>query len=120
MFCTQRSRPPIERNVVRTFNAWLAAAGLPREVRLYDLRHSCATLLLAQRVPLRMNMELLGHTDIRTTAYVYAHVLPALADQTADAMDRLLTPPVRADVGQDVGHVPVRRPPGHCSQREMG
>lgn len=92
VFCTQRGRPLLERNVVRTFKAWLARAGLPMETRLYDLRHSCATLLLAQHVPLRMIMELLGHADIRTTANIYAHVLPTLAEETAAAMDAILHP----------------------------
>jgi integrase len=92
VFCSQRGRPLLERNVVRTFKAWLARAGLPPEIRLYDLRHSCATLLLAQHVPLRLVMELLGHADIRTTANVYAHVLPELARETAAAMDAIFLP----------------------------
>ena len=92
VFCSQQGRPLLERNVVRTFKAWLARAELPAEIRLYDLRHSCATLLLAQHVPLRMIMELLGHADIRTTANVYAHVLPTLAEETAKAMDAILRP----------------------------
>ncbi len=38
------------RNVVRSFKALLRRAGLPETVRFYDLRHTCATLLLSRRV----------------------------------------------------------------------
>ena len=42
----------------------LAAAGLPREIRFYDLRHSCASFLVAQGVHPRQIMEVLGHSQI--------------------------------------------------------
>jgi integrase len=54
---------PLEpRNVTRQFKALLTAAKLP-DMRLHDLRHSCATLLLAQGVNPRVVMETLGHSQ---------------------------------------------------------
>lgn len=60
-------------------------AGLPR-IRLYDLRHSSASLLLALGAPLRVVMEVLRHSSITTTANIYAHVEEGLS---RDALDRL-------------------------------
>jgi hypothetical protein len=51
----------------------LAQAGLPRR-RFHDLRHTCASLLLAQGVQARDIMETLGHSRIATTMDLYAHV----------------------------------------------
>jgi integrase len=47
-------------------------------VRLHDLRHSCASFLLAQGASPRVVMEILGHSGIAVTMNTYAHVLPTL------------------------------------------
>lgn len=65
-----------------------------RPVRLHDPRHTCASLLLAQGVPLRVVMEVLGHSQIAVTANTYTHVLPTLQREAADLMDRALRGPV--------------------------
>lgn len=56
----------------------------------HELRHSAASLLLAEGVPLKVVSELLGHSGINVTADVYAHVLAPARDAAADAMDRAL------------------------------
>jgi integrase len=89
VFTTTIGTPLDRRNVTQEFQALLAAAGLPR-LRFHDLRHSCATLLLAQGVPARVVMELLGHSDIGTTLGVYSHVVPALQRAAADRIDAAL------------------------------
>ena len=53
--------------ITRRFQRILANAGIPRR-RFHDLRHTCATLLLAQGVPLRVVTEILGHSQMATTA----------------------------------------------------
>ena len=55
-----------------------------------DLRRTSATLLLAQGVPLRVVMESLGHSQMATTADIYAHVLPVLMADAAERMDAAL------------------------------
>ena len=78
---------PLEpRNVTRQFKALLAVAKLP-DMRLHDLRHSCATLLLAQGVNPRVVMETLGHSQVSLTLNTYSHVLPALQHEAAARMD---------------------------------
>ena len=76
-------------NVGRSFALLLDRAKLPR-MRFHDLRHSCASLLLAQHVPPRVVMETLGHSRISVTLDTYTHVMPALQRDAADAMDRAL------------------------------
>ncbi|MGL4668103.1 MAG: tyrosine-type recombinase/integrase, partial [Saezia sp.] len=45
-----------------------------RRIRYHDLRHSCASLLLANGVPLKQIQEWLGHSDFAITANTYAHL----------------------------------------------
>ena len=56
-----------------TFPDFVEKHGLPR-MRFHDLRHSCASLLLANGVPLKQIQEWLGHSDFSTTANIYAHL----------------------------------------------
>jgi integrase len=77
-------------SVTRRFQRILKAAGLPRQ-RFHDLRHACASLLLAQGVPARVVMETLGHSQISLTLNTYSHVIPALGREAASRMDEVLT-----------------------------
>lgn len=45
-----------------------------RRMRFHDLRHSCASLLLANAVPLKQIQEWLGHSDFSTTANIHSHI----------------------------------------------
>lgn len=59
--------------LTRSFPKLLANNEL-RHIRFHDLRHSCASLLLANGVPMKQIQEWLGHSDFSTTANVYAHL----------------------------------------------
>ena len=63
----------------------LAAAGV-RDARLHDARHTAATLLLTQKVPARVVMAILGHSQISLTLGTYSHVAPELAHEAAERM----------------------------------
>ncbi len=68
-------------------------------IRFHDLRHSAATLLLAQGVSPRYITELLGHSQVSFTMQTYAHVLPEVQKQVASKMDEILGPkPVATSV----------------------
>ncbi len=58
--------------VTKTFSILLRKNKL-RRIRFHDLRHSCASLLLANEVPMKLIQEWLGHSDIGTTANIYSH-----------------------------------------------
>lgn len=57
-------------------------------MRFHDLRHSCASLLLANGVPLKQIQEWLGHSDFSTTANIYAHLDYKSKISSAQAMER--------------------------------
>jgi integrase len=89
IFTSAVGTSPEPRNVTRQFKALLTVANLPN-IRLHDLRHSCATLLLAQGVNPRVVMETLGHSQVSLTLNTYSHVLPALQQDAAAKMNMAL------------------------------
>ncbi|MEU7870926.1 site-specific integrase [Dactylosporangium sp. NPDC049140] len=76
---------PMEpRNADRAWHATRAKAGL-RWLRLHDLRHACATFLLASGASPRTVMKTLGHSQISLTMNTYAHVLDDIERAAVDA-----------------------------------
>jgi integrase len=67
----------------------MAKAGVPR-IRFHDLRHTAATLLIAQGVPIGVVSQMLGHTSAAFTQSVYVHVLPGMGRDAASVMGRTL------------------------------
>jgi integrase len=55
----------------------------PPAIRLHDLRHTHATLLLAARVPVKVVSERLGHASVTITMEIYAHVMPGMQSEAA-------------------------------------
>ncbi len=74
----------------RSFKPLLKRAELPN-IRLHDLRHTRATLLLGKGVHPKFVQELLGHATISITLDTYSHVLPSMGDQVATAMEAVLS-----------------------------
>jgi len=89
VFTTTIGTPIDGRKVSGHFKAILKEAGLPQK-RFHDLRHTCASLLLAQGVHPRVVMDILGHSTIGMTMNTYSHVIPALQQNAAALMDALL------------------------------
>lgn len=77
------------RNLNRYFDRVRRRAGLPSHT-FHGLRHDCASLLLAQGVPLWAVSKILGHSGIQVTANVYGHLASELQFDAADRMDALL------------------------------
>ena len=71
------------------FKKTLRGADLPH-VRIHDLRHTAATLLLKNKVDVRTVAEILGHKDPAMTLRTYAHVLSDMQDDAASRMDAIL------------------------------
>ena len=75
-----------------TVSAWfedeVAAAGL-RRIRLHDTRHTAASLMLAEGVPVHVVAQLLGQ-DPRVTLATYAHVIPGMAEKAGEALSTAL------------------------------
>ncbi len=66
----------------RSFANLIESAGV-KKIRFHDLRHTCATLLLAKGVNPKIVQERLGHSDISMTLNRYSHVTPTMQDQAA-------------------------------------
>ena len=86
------------RNLSSNFSKLLEMKGL-RHIRFHDLRHSCASLLLANDVPMKQIQEWLGHSDISTTANIYSHLDYKSKLTSANVMDNTLTLPDSARSG---------------------
>ena len=80
------------------FQKFLESHGL-RRMRFHDLRHSCASLLLANGVPLKHIQEWLGHSDFTTTANIYDHLDYKSKITSAQAMETGLALPEGGDFG---------------------
>lgn len=89
VFCSTWGTPLDERTVSKHFKKKLAHAGLP-SIRFHDLRHTCASLLLAQGVHPRVVMETLGHSQIALTMNTYSHVMPEGQREAARSIDAVL------------------------------
>lgn len=57
-----------------------------RRIRLHDMRHTCASLLLAQGVPARVVTEVRGHPQLGIAMNLYSHVTPSALREAADAI----------------------------------
>jgi integrase len=75
VFPSEAGTPLDDVNIARRFKALLVKAGLPK-FRLYDLRHTFASHLLAMNAPLMDVSHQLGHAKATTTLTFYAHFMP--------------------------------------------
>lgn len=92
--------------LTNAFPKFLESLGL-RRMRFHDLRHSCASLLLANGVPLKHIQEWLGHSDFTTTANIYAHLDYKSKITSAQAMEAGLALPEGGDFGSRWGSFDV-------------
>ena len=92
--------------LTNAFPKFLESHGL-RRMRFHDLRHSCASLLLANGVPLKHIQEWLGHSDFTTTANIYAHLDYKSKITSAQAMETGLALPDGGDFGSRWGSIDV-------------
>jgi integrase len=89
VFAQPNGRPLDPRGDNRAWHRLLASADV-RRARLHDARHTAASLLLLQRVPARVVMEMLGHSQVSLTLNTYSHVAPELARDAAERMTDVL------------------------------
>jgi hypothetical protein len=91
---------------------------LPEELRLYDLRHTAASLLIRQGASVKAVQKQLGHATARITLDTYGHLFPdeldALAGRLEDARAEALASLARTQLGPAV--VPVREGAGRCGE----
>jgi integrase len=113
VFTTPTGRPIHSDKLAKRFKAILRQAGLP-VVRLYDLRHTSATLALAAGVPPKVVAEQLGHASAAFTLDVYAHLLPHMQEQAAKKVEEVL---LGLALLQPSGRMPKRK--GQASAKKL-
>ena len=90
VFASEIGTPLQKKNIRdRHFKPLLKKANLP-DIRLYDLRHTMATLLLCEGVNPKIVSERLGHASIVLTLDTYSHVLPTMQEDATDKLEMLL------------------------------
>lgn len=62
-----------------------------RHIRFHNLRHSCASLLLAKNVPMKAIQEWLGHSTYSTTANLYTHLESNTKNISANVLSEAIT-----------------------------
>ena len=91
IFPSQKGTPADRDNLRRHFKSLLSEAGLP-EIRFHDLRHTAASLMLNNGVPVIVVSRRLGHAKPSITLDIYGHLIPTKQREAASLMDQLLTP----------------------------
>jgi integrase len=92
VFVTNNGTPFSGRNIDRDFENQLKKAGLPK-IRFHDLRHTCASFLLAKGVNPKIVQELLGHKRVEITLQTYSHLLPGVDKEAVSKLDSIFTVP---------------------------
>jgi integrase len=92
VFTTPIGRPIHSDKLAKRFKAILLQAGLP-PLRLYDTRHTAATLALAAGVPPKVVAEQLGHASAALTLDIYSHLLPHMQEEAAIKVEQILAGP---------------------------
>ena len=88
-FTTEIGEPIRPAWLTRAFQQRVKSAGVPK-IRLHDLRHTCASIMLAAGVPAKMASERLGHSSIAITLDTYSHVLLPMEQDAADKLGAMV------------------------------
>lgn len=89
MFVNRNGEPQESGSVTDALKVALDRAGLPR-IRVHDLRHTTATVLLEAEAHPKLVQELLGHSTVALTLNTYSHLTAGLSGEAARTMDRVL------------------------------
>lgn len=87
LFTTSKGTPFFPRNILKYFQRELERLGLPK-IPFHNLRHSCASFHLAAGTSPKFVQELLGHTTVAFTLRKYSHLLPGVAEEAVEKLNR--------------------------------
>jgi len=102
VFCRPDGTPIHPERLSRSFDQLVARHGLPA-IRLHDLRHTHASLLLKDGVPIKVVSERLGHASATFTMNTYQWLLPGMQAEAAAAFERILATPEPAEDADEAG-----------------
>jgi len=93
-------------NISRDFKKQLKKAGI-KNIRFHDLRHTAASLMLNNGVPVLVVSKILGHSKTSTTLDIYGHLIPTMQENAARIMDEIVTP-----IPVNIGEILETKTPG--------
>ena len=91
IFATDQGAPLRSKGIRYRFYKLLETAGLPK-MRLHDLRHTAASLMLNSGIPILVVSKRLGHSSVSVTLDTYAHFIPEMQQGIGDMLDELISP----------------------------
>ena len=91
VFPNLTGKPILSKYLRRRFYLLLKEAGLPK-IRFHDLRHTAATLMLNNGIPVIVVSRRLGHSKPSITLDVYGHLIPNKQEEVATLMDQIMSP----------------------------
>lgn len=83
VFCTKDGRPINARLLLRDFDHWCVAAGVPR-IRIHDLRHLFISTAIRLGADVKSVVEIVGHSKTAITMEVYTHTMQAQHESVVD------------------------------------
>lgn len=98
VFTTSVGTPIMHDNILRQFHRVIRDAGLNEKLRVHDIRHTFATLLLERGVHVLIVSKLLGHSSVTITLRVYGHITLRMHDQA------------RVEINQIIGSQDIAQP----------
>lgn len=91
VFPTNNGGPLHDDPLRNLFKENIRLAGLnPKEYRLYDLRHTCATLLFLKREHPKVAQQRLGHSGVAITLDTYSHFVPSMQEEATRKLSEML------------------------------
>lgn len=88
VICKNNGDPYVPDSIAQKWERFRDANNLPK-IRFHDLRHTCATTMIAAGVDPKTVQTRLGHSDVLTTLNIYSHCLPSMNKAAGDTMDKI-------------------------------
>lgn len=91
IFPATSGKPMYQNFLYNRFKELIKVAGLP-EIRFHDLRHTAASLMINNGIPIIVVSRRLGHSRVSITVDTYSHLLPEIQSEAAEVIDNLVMP----------------------------
>jgi integrase len=89
VICKEDGSPFVPDSITQKWDRFKVSHNLPN-IRFHDLRHTCATTMIANHVDPKTVQARLGHSDIHVTLNTYSHCLPSMNQAAGETMDFIL------------------------------
>lgn len=92
VFTKNNGEPVHPDSLTKWFKKFLKANGFSENIRLHSLRHTCASLMISEGIPVTTVAKRLGHSTAATTTSIYAHAIQSADEAAAERIESILNP----------------------------